>query len=696
MSDVLKLGSDTVAEALGDYFKFHARVENVTQGTTLVLFKKLCAYYGLPASLANKFTTNEKGAEMLREDEKPSREEFVAFLNEIGVITTQNNQIWGKIYSRIDLCYRLDGIVFGKGKHASAVIMSENEANLPVASDTGAINFNGVALESYNFIKYDLLGLDNLNPIKDIYGLDFDWNDVYDEKVWDTICSDKLEFVFQFGAAVPGQMVTEGQPRSIEKLAEVTSINRPGPLNMGMNKLWIDIQKGDSHLEGVDLVLSNLLKESFGEEHTGLVVYQEDVMRICQDGAGFSLGEADEIRRAMGKKKASLMDAYKERFIAGWNVEKYGGDPQEIWDQLAEFAKYAFNKSHAIAYTLISYMNAKLLTYNFPEYMEWIMNNNAKKRPVAIKKCKERGYKITFPSHDKMVKADKFTVSEELKEIMLPCIYDRKFETVSDFLFSDMPRNDKLGYIVYGLSDNFCSDRVGLYQIVAAVPEKKMQINTFPTSNSFLDILRNGTIAGLWDLQEYDDKYKVTVKKARSEVDVMVYPNIEHMPADRLEYIVKTDLKYYGMIRPGILSTYPDMDFDRIFTKYRSMKKRLVSMNENDGELSQQAFYDIKNKLNVEMKNAFMNDRIKRNKEMIEEKEYRIYVLDVKTGYGYTKIQSIFDNNEVMFYTRDPEIASYFTKLGKAKIAKVRLGINSYINKNLDPIASFQIKGVAE
>lgn len=260
MSDVLKLGSDTVAEALGDYFKFHARVENVTQGTTLVLFKKLCAYYGLPASLANKFTTNEKGAEMLREDEKPSREEFVAFLNEIGVITTQNNQIWGKIYSRIDLCYRLDGIVFGKGKHASAVIMSENEANLPVASDTGAINFNGVALESYNFIKYDLLGLDNLNPIKDIYGLDFDWNDVYDEKVWDTICSDKLEFVFQFGAAVPGQMVTEGQPRSIEKLAEVTSINRPGPLNMGMNKLWIDIQKGDSHLEGLTLFYQIFLK----------------------------------------------------------------------------------------------------------------------------------------------------------------------------------------------------------------------------------------------------------------------------------------------------------------------------------------------------------------------------------------------------------------------------------------------------
>ncbi|NMB09724.1 MAG: hypothetical protein GX982_03420, partial [Tissierellia bacterium] len=103
---------------------------------------------------------------------------------------------------------------------------------------------------------------------------------------------------------------------------EISAINRPGPLALGLHNKWIDAHKGKATFTKEEKVISELLKNAFGESHTGLVIYQEDVMKIFQDGAGFSLGESDNIRRAMGKKNKDLMASFKERFIENWKYNE--------------------------------------------------------------------------------------------------------------------------------------------------------------------------------------------------------------------------------------------------------------------------------------------------------------------------------------------------------------------------------------
>ena len=302
-------------------FDFSGYIENEVTASTLVLFKALCKYYQIPFFEANKISTDEVYKEKL------SEKEYTGWLkNAVDDYGLEWEDKWDQIEKRIQSCYDLSKIPTGTSIAASGVIMAEGETDLPAKfnKDIGGniISYNGTDLESWGYIKYDLLSINTLNQIQYFKGVGFDWNDTKDPKVYDSICSGDLDFVFQLSGFVPREMCLKGKPRSIEDLAAISAINRPGPLNLNLNKTWIDVKNGTHEFtDPHDIAIEKILKKIYGSEHTGLLVYQEEVMSLCRDGSGFTLAESDEIRRAMGKKKQELMDSFKPQFVNDWKYD---------------------------------------------------------------------------------------------------------------------------------------------------------------------------------------------------------------------------------------------------------------------------------------------------------------------------------------------------------------------------------------
>lgn len=215
-----KLGSQVIRDALREEFKFQGHIDNVSTASSIIIFKKLANYCGVPYYEANKFTTTDISKELLSESEKPDEVKFIGTLKTLGFNYTEQ---WKNLYERIGICFKLDGIVFNKSIHASGIIMTNEEnVNLPL-DPNGEINFNGVSLEEYGYVKYDMLSLDTLNPIRDIMGFDIDWDKCDDIETWETLQRGDTKFVFQLAGGIPVQMM-RGGVRKAEELAEARSI----------------------------------------------------------------------------------------------------------------------------------------------------------------------------------------------------------------------------------------------------------------------------------------------------------------------------------------------------------------------------------------------------------------------------------------------------------------------------------------
>ena len=297
-------------------FNFSGFIQNEVGATPLVLFKYVAKYCGVSSYEANKITTNEEWKEKLAED-KYDGSWLRKAVSENGFVWDKH---WDSLEEKMDFCYKYGDIPWGTSIAASGVILTEDNSNLP--KHDGVIAYNGEGLEKEGYIKYDLLSINTLNQIEYFKGLNVDWNNNDDDKVWDTICNGETDFVFQFSSPGMKEIIKNVQPRSVQTLAEINALYRPGPINMGMVDKYEDMKHGKVELDENEQVLSDLLKHVFGEEHTGLTVFQEEVMKICQEGAGFSMSDADMIRKAMGKKKAELLMGYKDQFIKGWNQKK--------------------------------------------------------------------------------------------------------------------------------------------------------------------------------------------------------------------------------------------------------------------------------------------------------------------------------------------------------------------------------------
>jgi DNA polymerase-3 subunit alpha len=302
------------------------------------------------------------------------------------------------------------------GVHAAGVIMSAEPLLdvLPIMKreDDGAIitQFDQPPLESLGLIKMDFLGLRNLTIIEDalkmiekntgqkliIEDLDLD----ADQKTYDLLARGDTLGVFQLDGGPMRSLLKQLKPTSFEDISAVIALYRPGPMGMNSHTNYALRKNGLQKIEAIHPELEEPLRESLGITY-GLIVYQEQVMSVAQKVAGFSLGQADVLRRAMGKKKKSELDKQYADFEGGMISNGYSAKAVKVlWDTLMPFADYAFNKAHSAGYGVLSYWTAYLKA-NFPaEYMAALLTSvgdSKDKLGMYLSECRRMGIRVLAP-----------------------------------------------------------------------------------------------------------------------------------------------------------------------------------------------------------------------------------------------------------------------------------------------------------
>ena len=316
----------------------------------------------------------------------------------------------------IDMSMRLEGLPRHTSMHAAGVVISQKPVEeyvpLSLGSD-GSVTTQFVAttLEELGLLKMDFLGLRTLTVIRDAEklasyssGKEININKInFDDKaVLDSIGTGKTDGVFQLESAGMKNFMKELKPQSLEDIIAGISLYRPGPMDFIPQYI-----KGKEHPELITYDCPQL--EPILSPTYGCIVYQEQVMQIVRDLAGYTLGRSDLVRRAMSKKKADVMAKERQNFVYGNPEEGVPGciangidekTANKIYDEMTDFAKYAFNKSHAAAYAVVSYQTAWLKYYYPVEYMAALMTSvidNPGKVAEYIYSCRQMGIKILPP-----------------------------------------------------------------------------------------------------------------------------------------------------------------------------------------------------------------------------------------------------------------------------------------------------------
>ena len=309
-----------------------------------------------------------------------------------------------------DIAFTLEGLTRHASKHAAGIVISPEPIDevlpvyIPSKSNELVTQYAMTELESIGFLKIDFLGLKNLTLIdravkliKQKHQITLDMNKFPfdDAHTFSLMCEGKTSGVFQLESDGLKEVLRKLRPEKFEDIIAVNALYRPGPLGSGMVDDFIERKHGRQKINYLLPKLEPILQETYG-----VIVYQEQVMKIASVIAGYSLGEADILRRAMGKKKADVMQAQCEKFIKqavkrGFNKKKV----QELFNLMSYFAGYGFNKSHSAAYALIMYQTAYLKANYTAEFLACLISletANADKMVFYLQDAKDMGITI-FP-----------------------------------------------------------------------------------------------------------------------------------------------------------------------------------------------------------------------------------------------------------------------------------------------------------
>ncbi len=428
----------------------------------------------------------------------------------------------------IDKARRLEGLPRHTSMHAAGVVITRNPvvSYVPLArSSDGSLvtQFIMTTLEELGLLKMDFLGLRTLTVIRDAIALvkktkniDIDIQNIdYDDKnVLDYIGTGKTEGVFQLESAGMKSFMRELKPKSLEDVIAGISLYRPGPMDFIPKYL-----KGKNNPETITYdcpQLEKILKPTYG-----CIVYQEQVMQIVRELAGYTLGRSDLVRRAMSKKKVKVMEEEKRNFIYGNEKENVKGCIKngiseeiatKIFDEMMDFAKYAFNKSHAAAYAVVSYQTA-FLKYYYPEefmaaLMTSVMENNDKVSEYIVD-TRQMGIKLLPP--DINMGESKFSVKDDAvvysltaiksvgRNVVENIVKERKangeFKSIRDFI-ERMPSNDANkrvleNLIKSGAFDSIHPNRRALMEVYAVLIDSvnKSKKNEISGQVSMFDLM---------------------------------------------------------------------------------------------------------------------------------------------------------------------------------------------------------------
>lgn len=365
-----------------------------------------------------------------------------------------------EIKKLVDMAQSIEGVKNNIGMHAAGVIISHKPLNeiVPVQpSKEGIIitEYPMADLEKLGLLKMDFLGLRNLTIIsktmkliKKRHGLDIDINKIPldDKKTYKMLTKGETSGVFQLESSGMRKLVRDLKPTVFEDLGALVALFRPGPLESGMVTDFVERKHGRQAIAYAHPLLEPVLKDTYGT-----IVYQEQIMQIFQTLAGYSLGQADMVRRMMGKKKISEMAKQKEKFIEGAGKNGMSAkDAAALFEQIEKFAEYCFNRSHSAAYAFVAYQTAYLKAHYNVEYLSALLSsvsNDQDKTQAYIEESLKYGIKVLPPDINKSY--SEFTPDEnnirfglasikQVGEIVVEAIIKEReehgeFESIYDF-----------------------------------------------------------------------------------------------------------------------------------------------------------------------------------------------------------------------------------------------------------------------
>lgn len=310
----------------------------------------------------------------------------------------------------ITLAQKLEGLSRHTSTHAAGLVI----ANRPIVEfmplmvdkdDQIVTQFSMSGVEKIGLVKFDFLGLKTLSVLHEAVrligkskGRKLDLNSLPrdDVQTYRLISSGRTIGVFQLESSGITEMVSRLKPSCFEDLVAILALYRPGPLDAGMVEHYINRKHGRERVQYLHAVLEPILKDTYG-----IILYQEQIMQIARDMAGYSLGQADMLRRAMGKKKPEAMAKQREIFLEGAKKKNIPANiAQEVFDQMETFARYGFNRSHSVAYALVSYQTAYLKAHYPHEFLAALMTfemSDTDKTLKNINECREMHIEVLPP-----------------------------------------------------------------------------------------------------------------------------------------------------------------------------------------------------------------------------------------------------------------------------------------------------------
>lgn len=316
----------------------------------------------------------------------------------------------------IDTAFGLENLVRQTGIHAAGIVISKDALTeyLPImkkgADNPIVTQWDMGRVEQCGLLKIDFLGLRNLGVIDNCIKLvkknkeieiDVDLIPIDDEKTYEQLSKGNAVGVFQLESAGMRELMVHLQPQNIEDIMALISLYRPGPMGSGMDKLYIDRKHGRSRINYDHPKLEKVLGPSLG-----IMLYQEDVLGVARELAGFSSAEADDLRKAIGKKQMDKISLFRKKFVEGCikNSDLAEDKANKIYSDIEYFGGYGFNRAHAASYAMISYVTAYLKTNHTAEYMAALMSSvvgNKEKQSLYLSDCRKLGIKVSTPSINK-------------------------------------------------------------------------------------------------------------------------------------------------------------------------------------------------------------------------------------------------------------------------------------------------------
>jgi DNA polymerase-3 subunit alpha len=432
-----------------------------------------------------------------------------------------------KVKKLIDLSLKLEGLNRNMATHAAGVVIAGNKLaeQFPLYMDHSSnlilpsTQYDMYSSENAGLVKFDLLGLKTLTVIdktikrlklKNI-NLDISNINQNDKKVFSLLSTGETTGLFQLESAGMRDAIKQMKPNKFDDIIALVALYRPGP--MSNIPIYNDCKNGIKEPDYIHPTLKEILKPTYG-----IIIYQEQVMQIAQTLAGFTAGEADILRRAMGKKKKAELDKQKERFINGAIKNGIAKDVANfVFTKIEPFAQYGFNKSHAAAYALIAYQTAYLKTYHKEDFIAATMSTeltNTSKLREFVEELKRLDIEIIRPSINKSfaefkakdgklfygLGAIKSVGFQAVSNIVKEREKNGQYKTFVDFINRVDAKNvNKLqleGFVKAGVFDEFDIDRS---KILNSIPKILQQIKNINDD-------KNNHQTGLFDNQENSEK----------------------------------------------------------------------------------------------------------------------------------------------------------------------------------------------